>query len=50
LFQLNALYGAVLVKLGENLQAYLVLHHAHELNPQDPETTNLVYALTLGLS
>ena len=50
LFQLNALYGAVLVKLGENLQAYLVLHRAHELNPQDPETTNLVYALTLGLS
>ncbi len=50
LFQLNALYGAVLVKLGENLQAYQALHHAHELNPKDPETTNLLYALTLALS
>jgi tetratricopeptide (TPR) repeat protein len=50
LFQLNALYGAVLVKLGEDLQAYAVLHHAHELNPQDPETMNLLYALTLGLA
>jgi tetratricopeptide (TPR) repeat protein len=50
LFQLNALYGAVLVKLGEELQAYPALHHAHELNPQDPETTNLLYALTLGLA
>ena len=50
LFQLNALYGAVLVKLGEDLQAYPVLHHAHELNPQDPETMNLLYALTLGLA
>jgi tetratricopeptide (TPR) repeat protein len=50
LFQLNALYGAVLVKLGEDLQAYQALHHAHELNPQDPESTNLLYALTLGLA
>jgi tetratricopeptide (TPR) repeat protein len=50
LFQLNALYGAVLVKLGEDLQAYPVLHHAHELNPQDPETMNLLYALTLGFA
>jgi tetratricopeptide (TPR) repeat protein len=50
LFQLNALYGAVLVKLGEDLQAHQALHHAHELNPQDSETTNLLYALTLGLA
>jgi tetratricopeptide (TPR) repeat protein len=50
LFQLNALYGAVLVKLGEDLQAYQALHHAHELNPQDPETMNLLYTLTLGLA
>jgi tetratricopeptide (TPR) repeat protein len=50
LFQLNALYGAVLAKLGEDLQAYQALHHAHELNPQDPETTNLLYALTFGLA
>jgi len=50
LFQLNALYGAVLVKLGEDLQAYQALHRAHELNPQDPGTTNLLYDLTLGLA
>jgi tetratricopeptide (TPR) repeat protein len=50
LFQLNALYGAVLAKLGEDLQAYQALHHAHELNPQDPETTNWLYALSLGLA
>jgi Flp pilus assembly protein TadD len=50
LFQLNSLYGAVLLKLGENLQAYQALHHAHELNPQEPETTNWLYAITLDLS
>jgi Flp pilus assembly protein TadD len=50
LFQLNALYGAVLVKLGEGLAAYEALHHAHELNPQDPDTLNLLYATTLGLA
>jgi Flp pilus assembly protein TadD len=50
LFQLNALYGAVLVKLGEDLPAYQALHHAHELNPQDPESANLLYSLTLGLA
>lgn len=50
LFQLNALYGAVLVKLGDELHAYSALHHAHELNPQDPGTTNLLYGLTLGLA
>ncbi len=50
LFQLNALYGAVLVKLGDDLQAYPALHHAHELNPKDPGTTNLLYGLTLGLA
>jgi len=50
LFQLNALYGAVLAKLGESLAAYQALHHAHELNPQDPDTLNLLYATTLGLA
>lgn len=44
LFQLNALYGAVLWKLGEQLPAYQALHHAHELNPADSETSNLLYA------
>ena len=50
LFQLNALYGAVLAKLGEDLSAYQALHHAHELNPQEPDTVNLLYATTLGLA
>jgi tetratricopeptide (TPR) repeat protein len=50
LFQLNALYGAVMVKLGEDLPAYQALHHAHELNPNDPETADLLYALTFGLA
>ena len=50
LFPLNALYGAVLVKLGQDLPAYRALQHAHQLNPQDPETANLLYALTFGLA
>jgi tetratricopeptide (TPR) repeat protein len=50
LSQLNALYGAVLVKLGEEIPAYQALHHAHELNSQDGETANLLYALTLELA
>jgi len=32
LFQLNALYGAVLAKLGEDQAAYMALGHAHRLN------------------
>jgi tetratricopeptide (TPR) repeat protein len=50
LFQLNALYGAVLIKLGEDLQAYQALHHAHALNPEDPETADLLYGLTVELA
>ena len=50
LFQLNALYGAVLVKLREDVAAYKALHHAHELNPQEPDTVTLLYATTLGLA
>src|SRR5207302_9360868 len=49
-FQLNALYGAVLVKLGEERPAYEALRHAHHLNPQDSETENLLYGVTLGLA
>jgi Flp pilus assembly protein TadD len=43
LFQLNALYGAVLFKLGEYQSAYSVLGHAHQLNPQDKSTEDLFY-------
>jgi tetratricopeptide (TPR) repeat protein len=50
LFQLNALYGAVLVKLGQDLPAYQALHRAHQLDSQDPETADLLYATTVGLA
>jgi len=47
---LNALYGAALLKLGEDVPAYKALHHAQQLNPQDPGTTDLLYKLTLDLA
>jgi tetratricopeptide (TPR) repeat protein len=50
LFQLNALYGAVLLKLGEDTTAYQVLHHAHQLNPQDSGTSDLLYVAAFGLA
>lgn len=49
LFQLNALYGAVLLKLGEDLPAYQALHHAYQLNPQDSATGDLLYMASLEL-
>ena len=48
-FQLVALYGTVLAKLGEDLPAYETLHHAHELNPQDSATSDLLYLSILKL-
>ena len=50
LFQLNALYGAVLLKLGEEVPAYRALQHAQQLNPQDSGTTDLLYEITLTLA
>lgn len=50
LFQLNALYGAVLSKLGEDLAAYQALRHAHQLNPQESGAVDLLYIATLGLA
>jgi len=50
LFQLNALYGAVLMKLGEDTPAYQALHHAHQLNPQDSPTSDLLYITAFGLA
>ena len=47
---LNALYGAVLAKLGEDAQAYEVLQHARQLNPQDSSTADFLYATTLKLA
>jgi tetratricopeptide (TPR) repeat protein len=50
LFQLTSLYGAILAKLGQDVPAYQALQHAHQLNPQDTETANLLYATTFGLA
>jgi tetratricopeptide (TPR) repeat protein len=49
LFQLSALYGAVLAKLGEDQAAYRALLHAHQLNPTDKATEDLLFLTTLGL-
>jgi Flp pilus assembly protein TadD len=48
-FQLAALYGTVLAKLGEDIPAYQTLHHAHDLNPQDSATSDLLYLSVLKL-
>src|SRR6266576_1076566 len=50
LFQLNALYGAVLSKLGKDLAAYQTLRHAHQLNVEDSGTADLLYSATLELA
>ncbi len=50
LFQLNALYGAVMTKLGDDVAAYQALHHAHQLNSQDSGTTDLLYLTALKLA
>jgi Flp pilus assembly protein TadD len=49
LFQLAALHGKVLAQLGDDLPAYQTLHHAHDLNPQDQETSDLLYLSILKL-
>ncbi len=50
LFPLSALYGAVLWNLAEVLPAYQALHHAHQLNPKDANTTALLYQAAMGLA
>jgi tetratricopeptide (TPR) repeat protein len=50
LFQLNALNGAILAKLGEDALAYAALRHAYQLNPQDSATADLLYLTTLRLA
>jgi Flp pilus assembly protein TadD len=50
LFPLNALYGSVLLQLGEEVPAYQALHHAQQLNPQDSGTADLLYKITLILA
>jgi len=50
LFPLNALYGATLLKLGEAMPARDALAHAHQLNPQDVPTSDMLYLATLGVA
>ena len=50
LFQINMLYGAVLMKLGDLQPARETLRHAHDLNPQDAETAEMLYATILDLA
>ena len=50
LFPLNALYGTVLINLGEEERAYQILKHAHELNPQDTAAPDTLYLLGLKLA
>jgi tetratricopeptide (TPR) repeat protein len=50
IFQLAALYGAVLSKLGEDLPAYQALQHAHALNAQDSATADRLYLTALSLA
>jgi tetratricopeptide (TPR) repeat protein len=47
IFQLNALYGAVLSKLGEDELAYATLRHAHQLNAQDPAVGDALFISTI---
>jgi tetratricopeptide (TPR) repeat protein len=49
IFQLNSLYAAVLIKLGHLAEAYSVLHHARELNPDSSETAAMLYATASDL-
>src|ERR1035441_3174590 len=50
IFQIAALYGAVLSKLGEDLPAYQALQHAHQLNAQDAATADFLYFATLAVA
>jgi tetratricopeptide (TPR) repeat protein len=50
LFQLNSLYGAVLLKLGRERDAWPVLLRAHQLNEQDSRTADLLYGTALSLA
>jgi type IV pilus assembly protein PilF len=50
LFELNALYGAVLYRLNEPQAAYSVLTHAHILNPQDTESRDILYLVSMLLA
>jgi Flp pilus assembly protein TadD len=50
IFQLNALYGAVLAKLGEDAAAHEVLVRAHQQNSQDQGAAGLLYGTAMRLA
>jgi Flp pilus assembly protein TadD len=50
LLPLNALYGAVLAKLGEDVAAYRALGRAHELNPEDAAVSQSLSQIALLLA
>ena len=50
IFQLNALYGTVLLKLHQPREALPILRRAHQLNPDDARTSEMLYRATLGLA
>jgi tetratricopeptide (TPR) repeat protein len=50
LVQISSLLGACLFKLGDQPQAYQVLSRAHELNPQDPSTANMLFESAMTLA
>lgn len=50
LFQINFLYGAVLMKLQKFQPAYETLRHARDLNPEDSATLEMLYATTFDLA
>ncbi|MBI3477507.1 MAG: tetratricopeptide repeat protein [Acidobacteria bacterium] len=49
LSQLVSLDGKILAKLGDDLPAYQTLRHAHDLNPEDQETSDLLFLSILKL-
>jgi len=50
LFPINALYGTILSKLGELGPAYEALNHAHNLNPEDLGTRDMLYTAALAIA
>jgi tetratricopeptide (TPR) repeat protein len=50
LYPLHALLGATLYKLGDEAPAYQALHHAHDLNPADSETAEMLFQNCLALA
>jgi tetratricopeptide (TPR) repeat protein len=49
LFQLNSLYGALLVKMGRDAEAWPVLLRAHDLNAQDGRVADLLFGAAVRL-